>query len=115
MRYLLCFLVLTLGCATRPVEPVSPVEQAAYAADRKFARVALGMRQSDVLALLGPPTSQHAWNTWKAFIPMNPGIDTNRYRYHYRGQGRVVFGVGIGNWFQGNVIEIQPDAAEPGD
>ena len=113
-------IVLAIGlslaaCAHKPPPPVSAEEHAAIASrPDRFGDLRLGMTQHQVLIIMGPPDGLYSWNTWRVWVPLNPGVDTTRYRYHYRGQGQVTFAAGIADGFAGSVIAIQPDAADPG-
>jgi len=69
-------IVLATSCTWhRQLPPLSDDERRAYANDEGFSLVRESMTTEDVIALLGPPTSQDS----------NPSI------YRYRGRGYVVF------------------------
>lgn len=71
------------------------------AADSPLQKVTLGMSESDVQAILGPPTTTSSHMTGKAFNPWNfSGRDTVRVVYHWAGVGRVEFSQG--SWGQRN-------------
>jgi len=70
-------------------------EQAVIAAtppaDSPFAKVEPGMKYADAAAILGKPTSQHAYCTGKHLIPFFFGTDKARTKQHFKGQGTVIF------------------------
>ena len=79
----------------------------------RLARIRLEMSESEVVEILGAPTSQDSYTTGKQWIPFYYGPDTHRLDYKYRGEGVVVFGR---NRYSGNtrVIRVDYDPAEDG-
>lgn len=70
-------------------------------ADSPLQKVTLGMTESEVQAILGPPTSTSSHATGRAYNPFNySGRDTVRVVYHWQGVGRVEFSQG--SWGQRN-------------
>lgn len=70
-------------------------------ADSLLQKVTLGMSESEVQAILGPPTTTSSHMTGKQFNPFNfSGRDTVRIVYHWQGVGRVEFSQG--SWGQRN-------------
>jgi len=57
----------------------------------KFAKLKMGMPMSEVVALIGPPTSQTTHTTGKSFIPFYHGGDTYRTEYFYKHEGQLTF------------------------
>ncbi len=83
-------------------------------ADSPLQKVTLGMSESEVQAILGPPTSASSHPTGKQFNPFNvSGRDTMRLVYHWQGIGRVEFSQG--SWGQRNgAILCYSDPNDPG-
>ena len=79
-----------------------------------LAKVQPGMSPREVEKLLGPPTSEHAYITGKAFIPWYFGRDRNRIAYFYKGLGRVVFQGGGGGSLDHTVHHVEYDPTESG-
>jgi outer membrane protein assembly factor BamE (lipoprotein component of BamABCDE complex) len=88
--------------------------KASIPADSPLAKIDFGMTEGEVSAILGPPSSQDAFATGKAYNPFNvAGRDTVRTVHYYKGIGRVQFS--HGSWGQRNgVVEILHDPSEPG-
>lgn len=80
-------------------------------ADSKLRQITLGMSESEVQAILGPPTTTSSHMTGKQFNPFNfSGRDTVRVVYHWQGVGRVEFSQG--SWGQRNgAVVCYADAA----
>jgi hypothetical protein len=57
----------------------------------KWAKLQIGMEQSEVERILGVSTDVHSYPTAKAFIPFYYGTDRYRYEVRYRGQGSVSY------------------------
>lgn len=53
----------------------------------KFAKLKLGMKLTEVVALIGAPTNQSTHPTGKAHIPFYFGPDRWVYDYYYKGEG----------------------------
>ncbi len=87
---------------------------AAIPADSPFAKLKVGMTESEVASILGQPTSQDNHITGKQFIPFNfAAKDTMRLVYFYKGIGRIEFS--FGSWGQHNgAVLIKSDPNEPG-
>lgn len=60
-------------------------------ANSKWAKLQIGMEQSEVERILGVSTDVHTYPTAKAFIPFYYGTDRYRYEVRYRGQGSVSY------------------------
>src|SRR4029450_12642884 len=60
-------------------------------ANSKMAQITDGMRESDVMKIMGPPDDSKAYVTGKAFIPFYYGGDSTRFAAYWKGQGRVIF------------------------
>ncbi|HEX5050703.1 MAG TPA: hypothetical protein VFZ65_02925 [Planctomycetota bacterium] len=84
-------------------------------ADSPLQKVTLGMSESEVNAILGPPTSTGSHITGKQFVPFRfSGRDTVRIVYFYKGVGRVEFSAG--SWGQRNgAILCVHDVNETGE
>jgi hypothetical protein len=84
-------------------------------ADSPLQKVTLGMSESEVQVILGPPSGQSSHITGKAFNPFNyGGRDTVRIVYWWKGIGRVEFSQG--SWGQRNgAILCYHDGNEAGD
>lgn len=68
-------------------------------AESPLQKVTLGMTETEVQEVLGPPTQTSTRITGKQFNPFHfSGRDTMRVVYHYRGIGRVEFS--HGSWGQ---------------
>src|SRR6185369_1157389 len=57
----------------------------------KWARLQIGMQQSEVERILGVTQNIRAYVTAKAFIPFYYGTDSHRYEAVYAGQGSVAY------------------------
>ena len=78
-------------------------------AGSKWARLQIGMHQSEVERILGITSNIRAYVTGKAFIPFYFGSDSHRYEAVYAGQGSVAYtGGGIGGG-QGVLMMINFD------
>lgn len=53
----------------------------------KFAKLKIGMKLTEVVALIGAPTNQSTHPTGKAHIPFYFGPDRWVYDYYYKGEG----------------------------
>jgi hypothetical protein len=102
--------VCAIGCAvdppSRPQQPVSNTSP--------LAKVHPGMTFTQVVEVLGPPTSQSRRLTGHAFNPFAIGNQGQITQFHYLKLGRVVF---AGPDFQGqgaSVIVVEEDPGEPG-
>lgn len=84
-------------------------------ADSPLQKVTLGMSESDVQAILGPPSNVSSHITGKQFNPFNvTGRDTMRVVYHWKGVGRVEFSQG--SWGQRNgAILCYHDPSDTGE
>ncbi|MCP4644464.1 MAG: hypothetical protein GY851_28735 [bacterium] len=79
------------GCATgggeaKSAEPAQPVP-----ADSAFAKVNLGMGDTQATDILGQPNDRRVFTTGKSWIPFYYGSDTVNTMYYYKGEGRIVF------------------------
>ncbi len=83
-------------------------------ANSPLAKVQVGMSEREVEKLIGPPTSQNAYVTGKAFIPYYYGPDQGRVGYFYKGMGRVVFQSSGGFSRTLTVQRVEYDPNEPG-
>lgn len=81
----------TAPAATKEEAPAGEVSTKPAPAGSKLATVTNGMTEAQVIAILGPPTSQQNYVTGKAFIPFYYGPDTSRLDYRYKGIGIVCF------------------------
>lgn len=78
-------------------------------ANSKWARLQIGMQQSEVERILGVTQNIRAYVTAKAFIPFYYGTDSHRYEAVYAGQGSVAYtGGGMGGG-QGVLMMINYD------
>jgi len=84
-------------------------------AKSKMAQIAPGMREPEVMRIMGPPDDSHAYITGKAFIPWYFGPDRTRFAAYWRGQGRVIF-MGGNAWGggRGKVVRVEYDPSEDG-
>jgi len=96
-------LAVLVGCATSApnnTQSTAPKTKAELRAEHysgtpapgsKFAKLKMGMPMSEVVALIGPPTSQTTHTTGKSFIPFYHGGDTYRTEYFYKHEGQLTF------------------------
>ena len=101
---------VAIGCAVEPASrPQRPVSKTS-----PLAKIQPGMTFTQVVEVLGPPTSQSRRLTGHAFNPFAIGNQGQITEFHYRKLGRVVF---AGPDLQGggaSVIAVEDDPAEPG-
>ncbi len=77
--------------------------------------VTKGMSMSEVIALVGEPTTTTSHMTGKAWIPFNfRGADTARQYALYKGKGRVIFTNNSYYDHSWHVYEVQLDSKESG-
>ena len=99
-----------LGCAANPaLQPPRSVPPGS-----SLAQIQSGMTFEQVVAKLGPPTSQSRQLTAQAFNPFKIGNEGQITKFHYKNLGRVLF---AGPDFRGQgtaVIAIEEDPLEPG-
>jgi hypothetical protein len=109
-RMIAIVFVCSMGCAVSPPSlPQQPVSKGS-----PLAKVQTGMTFTQVVGVLGPPTSQSRELTLHAFNPFSIGPEAQITRFHYVKLGRVVF---VGPDFHGqgaSVIAVEEDPAEPG-
>ena len=74
-------------------EPAAPKRQPfpGVPPDSPLAKIELGMRHDEVLAILGSPDRKIDHQTAKAWIPFYDGPDADLRDWIYAGRGRVVF------------------------
>ncbi len=78
-------------------------------AGSKWAKLQIGMHQSEVERILGATPNIRGYVTGKAFIPFYFGTDSHRYEAVYAGQGSVAYtGGGMGGG-QGVLMMINYD------
>ena len=78
-------------------------------ANSKWAKLQIGMHQSEVERILGATANIRGYVTGKAFIPFYFGTDSHRYEAVYAGQGSVSYtGGGMGGG-QGVLMMINYD------
>ena len=78
-------------------------------ANSKWAKLQIGMHQSEVERILGSTANIRGYVTGKAFIPFYFGTDSHRYEAVYAGQGSVAYtGGGMGGG-QGVLMMINYD------
>ena len=78
-------------------------------ANSKWAKLQIGMHQSEVERILGATANIRGYVTGKAFIPFYFGTDSHRYEAVYAGQGSVAYtGGGMGGG-QGVLMMINYD------
>ena len=75
----------------------------------KWARLQIGMHQSEVERILGVSHNVRAYVTGKAFIPFYYGTDRHRYEVVYSGQGSVAYTGGSFGGGQGVLMMINYD------
>ena len=68
----------------------------------KWARLQIGMHQSEVERVIGVSNNVRAYVTGKAFIPFYFGSDSARVEWIYRGYGSLAFDAG--RWGGGGVV-----------
>ncbi|MDO3381924.1 hypothetical protein [Gilvimarinus algae] len=74
-----------------------------------------GMSMQEAFDLAGAPTSKHAYQTGKNWIPFNyKGGDIRRQDALYKGQGRIVFSNTSRYSDSWRVLEVVEDASESG-
>jgi hypothetical protein len=83
-------------------------------ADSPFAKVKEGMSPEEVSSLIGPPTSQGAYATGKAFIPFHYGGDNSRRIFRYKGMGTIIFSQNSSFSSGYSAIEVNYDPNEKG-
>lgn len=75
----------------------------------KWAKLKIGMHQSEVERIVGVTSNIRGYVTGKAFIPFYFGTDSHRYEAVYAGQGSVAYtGGGMGGG-QGTLMMINYD------
>ncbi len=79
-------------------------------ASSKWARLQIGMHQSEVERILGVSHNVRAYVTGKAFIPFYFGSDRHRYEVVYPGQGSVAYTGGSFGGGMGVLMMINFDA-----
>ena len=105
----LALLALLGGCAsgggdTTETSPSSGKATMPPPADHPLAKVHDGMSDLDVIKVMGQPTTQNTYRTWKSWMPYFYGTDSSRTVYNYAGQGRVLF---TRNRYSGNLKVIR--------
>lgn len=78
-------------------------------AGSKWARLQIGMHQSEVERILGVTSNIRAYVTAKAWIPFYFGGDSHRYEAVYAGQGSVAYTGGSWGGGQGILMMINFD------
>lgn len=78
-------------------------------AGSKWARLQIGMHQSEVERILGVTHNIRGYVTGKAFIPFYFGTDSHRYEAVYAGQGSVAYTGGSWGGGQGVLMMINYD------
>ena len=111
------------GCATKEQKAAkqqakADAEAAKYPpppAKSKMAQITDGMREAEVMKIMGPPDDSKAYVTGKAFIPFYYGGDSTRFAAYWKGQGRVIF-QGGNAWGagRGKVVRVEYDPNEDG-
>ncbi len=92
-----------------------PKPAAAASGKGAFSDIQPGMTTTEVVALLGAPTSETSHITGKQFRPFNfRGADTVRVIYLYKGRGRIVFNNSSHYAHIYRVLEVIEDSNEPG-
>lgn len=76
----------------------------------KWARLQIGMHQSEVERIIGVSHNVRAYVTGKAFIPFYYGSDRHRYEVVYPGQGSVAYTGGSFGGGMGILMMINYDA-----
>lgn len=77
--------------------------------DSKWAKLQIGMHQSEVERILGVTSNIRAYVTAKAWIPFYFGGDSHRYEAVYAGQGSVAYTGGSFGGGQGILMMINFD------
>lgn len=78
-------------------------------ANSKWAKLQIGMHQSEVERILGATSNIRGYVTAKAFIPFYFGTDSHRYEAVYVGQGSVAYTGGSWGGGQGVLMMINYD------
>jgi hypothetical protein len=114
------------GCARRSPEDREAKREAKREAEASkyppppssspMAKIQPGMRENEVMKILGPPDDSKAYITGKAFIPWYYGPDATRFAAYYKSKGRVIF-EGGNAWGagRGRVVRVEYDPSEDGD
>lgn len=76
----------------------------------KWARLQIGMHQSEVERIIGVSNNVRAYVTGKAFIPFYFGSDSHRYEVVYPGQGSVAYTGGTFGGGMGVLMMINYDS-----
>ncbi len=76
----------------------------------KWARLQIGMHQSEVERVIGVSNNVRAYVTGKAFIPFYFGSDSHRYEVVYPGQGSVAYTGGTFGGGMGVLMMINYDS-----
>lgn len=79
-------------------------------ASSKWAKLQIGMHQSEVERIIGVSRNVRAYVTGKAFIPFYFGSDSHRYEVVYPGQGSVAYTGGSFGGGMGVLMMINFDA-----
>ena len=104
----------TTQTAAAPATDPSATVYPPAPAGTPFALIKVGMDSKQVTDLIGPPTSEGAYMTGKAFIPFYYGGDTHRIQYDYKAQGRIILSPDSRFTSSLSVIEIEYDPTETG-
>lgn len=90
--------------SAQPQERAQPPAVSAPPPGTPLAKVEVGMNDEKVREILGRPSHQNSYQTFKAWIPFYPGGDERRYEWRYPGEGRVTFNQ---NLYSGDLQVIQ--------
>jgi hypothetical protein len=80
-----------------------------------LAKVKTGMTFEEVVAVLGPPTSQRRQLTGQAFSPLAIGNQAQTTSFHYPKLGRVIFAGPDYRGQNAEVIAVEVDPNESGN
>ena len=100
--------------SSKPAVAESQPAKVPIPADSPFAKIKEGMSPEEVSSLIGPPTSQGAYATGKAFIPFHYGGDNSRRIFRYKGIGTIIFSQNSSFSSGYSVMEVDYDPNEKG-
>jgi hypothetical protein len=97
------------AAATEPEHVSAPIPP-----DSIFAKVKIGMDKNEVIATIGPPTTEGMYQTGKAWIPYHFGGDNMRATAHYKGVGSITYSSNSAFTSGMSVMSIDYDPTDPG-
>ena len=106
--FIFVLLLGMIGCASTNSSNTSNTTLQNIPPDSKFAKVTVGMGETQVRDLIGFSTDYSLKRTGKEWIPFYLGDDIVRSVHHYKAEGRLIFNK------KGRLVEIEYDPSEDG-